>query len=167
MSPSQRFGPHTHEIERAFVTWSDIRWLAHLGEPLHDDRVVAVASWADAQTIWNDELHYNDNGVLLAPCARADKILAQLPDRTEWWYRARDEAKRYEDLSPLPSSLAPATRELLTSHFYELVSMLLVEILVSPEAGSTYFRDQLDWLVAGRFPCGWVGRWPRGRMRVY
>ena len=167
MSSLQRFGPHTHAIERVFATLSDIRWLAHMGEPLQDDRVVVVESWKDALVILNDELHYNDNGVLLAPSERCDRILSQHADRTDWWYQARDAAKPFEALSPLPASLAPAAHDFLTSHLYELISMVLVETLASPEAGSTYFRDQLDWLRVGRFPCGWVGRWPHGRMRVY
>ena len=45
--------------------------------------------------------------------------------------------------------------------------MLLVEIIASPEAECTYFREQLPWFHAGHFPCGWDGDWPSGRMRVY
>jgi hypothetical protein len=45
--------------------------------------------------------------------------------------------------------------------------MLLAEIIGSPEAECTYFREQLPWFHAGRFPCGWDGDWPSGRMRVY
>jgi hypothetical protein len=45
--------------------------------------------------------------------------------------------------------------------------MLLVEIVASPEAECTYFREQLSWFHAGHLPCGWDGDWPSGRMRVY
>ena len=35
-------------------------------------------------------------------------------------------------------------------------------------AGTLFnFREQLAWFQVGRFPCGWDGDWPNGRMRVY
>ena len=57
--------------------------------------------------------------------------------------------------------------DLLFEYLYEFISMLLVEIIASPEAECTYFREQLPWFHAGRFPCGWEGDWPNGRMRVF
>jgi len=129
--------------------------------------VIIVHSWDEALTIFDDDLRYNINGLLQAPCERVDEVLARFPERQAWWQKARQDIKRYIALSGIPDSLAQEKQDLLFEHLYEFVSMLLVEIIASPEGRCTYFREQLTWFHVGHFPCGWEGHWPNGRMRVY
>jgi hypothetical protein len=70
-------------------------------------------------------------------------------------------------LDGVPRSRPRADRDNVYEYLYEFVSMLLAEIIASPEAECTYFREQLPWFHAGHFPCGWDGDWPHGHMRVY
>ena len=163
----ETFGPNTQEISRVFLALRDMRWLAHMGEPLIDNSVSVIENWNEALAVFDNSLLYTENGMLMAACDHADRILTQLPGRGDWWHRSRAEAKRYEALSTIPESLSPSERELIVEHLYELVSMVLVEIIASPEVGCTYFREQFEWFRAGRFPCGWDGQWPGGRMRVF
>lgn len=167
---SNEFGPNSHEIVCALETLDEIEWLEHAGEPLDDGRVVVAQSWEDALTILHKERgrgRYNVMGLLQAPCTRIAKVYDQFPERDLVWKEVRDEAKRYTLFDGVPKSRPREDRELMFEHLYEYVSMLLSEIIASPEAGCTYFREQLEWFHAGRFPCGWDGDWPSGRMRVY
>lgn len=164
------FGPNSHEIVCALEALDEIEWLERAGDPLDDGRVVVVRSWEDALTVLYRDRgrgRYNVMGLLQAPCTRIDQVYEQHPEIDLWWQRAREEAKRYTLLSGVPKSRARNDQDLMFEHLYEFVSMLLAEIIASPEAESTYFREQLSWFHAGHFPCGWEGDWPDGRMRVF
>ncbi|NOU29745.1 MAG: hypothetical protein HOO96_17710 [Polyangiaceae bacterium] len=143
-------------------------WLERIGEHAGDASVTVVRSWDEALTIFGQDRRYNANGVLEAPCERVDEVLARFPEREAWWQKAREDAKKYTALDGwIPRTLTQERQDLLFENLYEFVSMLLAEIIASPEAGCTYFREQLAWFHAGHFPCGWNGEWPSGRMRVY
>lgn len=171
----EAYGPNSRDVIGAFSALSEMPWLERAGEPWSepvdgrqdDGRVIVVHSWSEALVIFGDNLRYNVNGLLQAPCDRADEALAGLPERRRWWQGAREDVKRYISLSGIPDSLPQEQQDLLFEHLYEFVSMLLVEIIASPEAECSYFREQLSWFHAGRFPCGWEGDWPSGRMRVF
>lgn len=172
---NEAYGPNSREVIAAFGALSEAAWLEHVGEPWMErvgdhsdgDRVIVVRSWDQALTIFDEAPRYNINGLLQAPCDRADDVLTRLPERQRCWVRARNDVKRYIALSGIPDALPQERQDLLFEHLYEFVSMLLAEIIAVPEGGCTYFREQLPWFHAGHFPCGWDGDWPNGRMRVY
>jgi hypothetical protein len=170
----EEYGPNSQAIASALATLDETQWLQRVGEPWGepgremDDRVFVVRSWQEALTIFGEDRRYNVNGVLVAPCLLVDGVFERIPEREEWWQKAREEAKRYTLLTGwAPKSLVQEHRDLLYEHLWEFVSMLLAEIIASPEAKCTYFREQLTWFHAGHFPCGWEGDWPMGRMRVF
>jgi hypothetical protein len=171
---SDEYGPNSQAVASALAALRDTRWLERVGEPWLEpasdppSQVTVVKSWDEALTIFNDFPRYNINGVLQAACDPCDRILERHPDREARWQKAREEAKRYAALSGwIPDSLPQEQQDLLFEHLWEFISMLLVEIIGSPEAECTYFREQLSWFHAGHFPCGWDGDWPNGCMRVY
>jgi len=172
---NEEYGPNSQAVASAFVALSKTPWLEHVGEPWlehvgapldNNNDVIVVHSWDEALAIFDDDLRYNVNGLLQAPCSCDDEVLERFPERQAWWQRAREDVKEYVAFSGIPDSLPQAKQDLLFEHLYEFVSMLLVEIVASPE-GCMYFREQFTWFHAGHFPCGWDGDWPRGRMRVY
>jgi len=176
MNVNDEYGPNSQVVVSALMALRDIRWLQRVGEPWLEPGleieplggVTVVKSWDASLTIFNDFPRYNINGVLQAPCDRIDPIFVRLPERQTWWEKAREEAKRYTMLTGwAPKSLDQEHRELLFENLWEYVSMLLAEIIASPEAECTYFREQLTWFHAGHLPCGWDGDWPNGRMRVF
>lgn len=165
---TDEYGPHSQAAVSAFVVLDKIEWLQRVGEPVMDNGIVIVQSWEDALTIFGEDRRYNANGVLQAACDRVDPVFEQAPEREAWWQKAREDAKPYTALYGwVPNVLPPMQRELMFENLYEFVSMLLAEIIGSPEAECTYFREQLSWFHAGHFPCGWEGDWPNGRMRVF
>ena len=170
----EEYGPNSQAVAGALMTLDKTRWLEQVGLPWQEhvvdrlDDVTIVQSWDEALVIFGEDLRYNANGVLEAPCARVDPILERYPERKAWWQKAREEAKRYTVLRGwAPQTLAREQRDLIFEYLYEFVSMLLSEIIASPEAECAYFREQLPWFHAGHFPCGWEGDWPSGRMRVF
>jgi len=170
---TDEYGPHSHEVVSAFMTIEEIEWLQRVGEPITRSEVAIVHSWEEALTIFRGDRNanglrrYNANGVLNAPCDRVDPIFEQIPEREAWWQKARRDAKPYSIFCGLPVTLSQELKDLVDENLYEFVSMLLAEIIGSPEANCTYFREQLSWFHAGHFPCGWEGDWPNGRMRVF
>jgi hypothetical protein len=164
---SEEYGPNSHMVVSALEALDDTPWLEHVGEPLADSRVIVVQSWDDALTIFNRDRLYNVNGLLEAPCKSVDDVFERFPERDAWWQQAREEAKRYTLLGGIPRDRPREDRDRIFEHLYEFVSMLLAEIIASPEADCTYFREQLSWFHTGHFPCGWEGMWPSGRRRVY
>ena len=169
------YGPNSQMVASALMALGDTRWLERVGEPWVEPApesqsamVSVVKSWDDALTIFDEFPKYNINGVLQAPCDRVDPIFEGLPDRQAWWEKAREDAKQYTALySWIPDSLTQEQQDLLFENLWEYVSMLLAEIIASPEAECTYFREQLPWFHAGHFPCGWEGDWPNGQMRIF
>src|SRR5882724_6431407 len=128
---NEEYGPHSQTVASAFVSLGEIPWLEHIGEPVEDSHMMAVHSWDEALTIFDDEVRYNVNGLLQAPCSRGDGVLERFPEREAWWQSAREAAKRYVALSGIPESLPQEKQDLLFEHLYEFVSMLLVEIIAS------------------------------------
>ena len=161
-----QYGPNSQVVTSAFSALSEIPWLTHVGEPLEDDRITVVRSWDEALKIFDDN-QYNLNGVLQAAYLPTEEILHKMPEGDSWWQSARTDVEKYVAYSGIPDSLPQEKQDLLFEHLWEFVSMLLVEIIAAPEAQCTYFREQLAWFHAGRFPCGWDGAWPGGRMRVF
>lgn len=170
------YGPNSQLVASALVVLDKTRWLKRVGEPwleqvdasLDGDSVTVIRSWEEALTIFDEDSRYNANGVLEAPCSRVDPVFTCFPERVAWWQKAREDAKRCTALySWIPRSLSQEHQDLLFENLWEFVSMVLAEIIASPEAECMYFREQLPWFHAGHFPCGWDGDWPNGRMRVF
>jgi len=164
---TDEYGPHSQTVASAFATFSETRWLSRRGEFIGHVGVTRVETWSDALTIFREDGRYNVNGVLRAAYSQIDSALARTPQLRVWWSRARSDASEYALIDGIPQSSLPDEQALVFEYLYEFVSMLLAEIILSDELSSTYFRDQLAWFHAGRFPCGWDGDWPLGRMRVY
>ena len=163
---TDQYGPHTHAVFCVFAMLDKITWFKSVGQPVIDSGIAIVRSWDEALTIFT-EARYNCNGVLQAACDRVDPIFEQIPEREAWWQKAREDVKPYTALYGWPKSLSREHKDLMFENLYEFISMLLAEIIGSPEANCTYFREQLSWFHAGHFPCGWEGDWPNGRMRVF
>lgn len=172
----EEYGPNSQMVASALVVLDKTHWLKrvgeswleHLDEFMDGNSVTIVRSWEEALTIFDEDSRYNANGVLEAPCSRVDSVFTRFPDRDAWWQKAREDAKRCTALySWIPRSLNQEHQDLLFENLWEFVSMVLAEIIASPEAECTYFREQLTWFHAGHFPCGWDGDWPNGRMRVF
>ena len=169
-----QYGPHSQAVASAFSVLEKTAWLQQVGmswleaEGSRSTEIALVHSWDEALTIFGNHPRYNANGVLDVSCKRVDEVFERFPEREGWWQKAHEDVEPYIALySWIPDELTQELQDLLFENMNEYVSMLLAEIIASPEAECTYFRDQLPWFRAGHFPCGWEDDWPSGRMRVY
>ncbi len=164
----EEYGPNGQKVLSAFDVFAEMELLTAVGSPLTDPSVAAVSSWREALTILDDPTgKYDLHGHLVAAAAKLLPVHTTAPER-QWWERAVADAGEYCNIFPyLPESLDEDTRERLYGYLYDYTSLLLAEIIGGDAVGLTYFREQLPWYLAGRFPCGWEGNWPAGRPRVY
>ncbi len=160
-------GPYTQEFVSATVALHDAAWFAHAGEPLGDHGVERVTGWEAALRVFREPKEIYWEGHLATPMWLVVETLDKHPDRREWVTRANRAALMKVNVhGHTPRAIAVLDGMLLGDHVHEYFELLLGEIALQDILGCTYFRQQLEWWHAGRFPCGWVGDWPAGKMRV-
>ena len=150
---------------------AETKWLEQVGLPVVEDTaIVVVRSWDEALaplTAGDYEI-YGPNGHLEKPSQRCIDALESDEHLKTWWEKARSDVNEYYDHTAfIPNDLSSAQQEFIYEYIYEFVSFLLAEIIAAPTVETSYFREMLPWFYAGHFPCGWVGQWPEGHMRVY
>jgi len=151
------------------VALHDIPWFQRAGQPITDERVIRVDSWSDALAIVERGSEgYSERGILLAPKHAVIEALDREPALRERAETATAEALRNMTASlHVPASVPAFTRLALADHVASYCRLLVTELVVKDVTTCTYFRDQLAWWRAGHFPCGWIGAWPAGAMRVF
>jgi hypothetical protein len=174
----ETYGPHTKEIGSAVLGLQDTKWYANVGTPSPlDGQVIRVRSWQEAWAILSDSDRYSSRGILLSPAELVRAARRTSPAQQAWWEEARQLLVQEVDIDYPPASPEPIPgrptadlelREALAMDYIgDTLEHVLEEIIVSDRVACTCFREQLQWLAAGYFPCGWDGRWPNGRMRVF
>lgn len=147
------------------------RWLASVGRPSDADHAVTREhSWASAAAALDSP--DSTSGTLDAPSyeilrqldAEESQQTAELADAAA---RAAVSALTLSQYIPagLPLDIDVTIGDYLTSY----VRFLHLEVFAASRLGATctFFRSQLPWFVAGLLPCGWVGDWPAGHLRVF
>lgn len=166
----EQYGPHTKEIGSMIVALQEADWYANVGRPSpQDGRVIRVPSLEEAWNILEDEMRYTVEGVLVRPLDHLRELRDSHAPEAEWWRAARKliiEAIDEKD-PPVPRGASRDHEALAMDYASLTLDCILEEIVLSDYTHCTYFREQLQWLAAGYFPCGWDGDWPVGRMRVY
>jgi hypothetical protein len=166
-----KFGSHAHELYSAFEVLGEVEFFGRVGEPLPTtEECLRVSSWRDTLTVLNDDgTRYSPNGHLWGPLRRIETLIEK-PEAYALWQRAVHKLREYfpEDRTKnLPADLDEIDRDHVSLHLWEYGISLVAEILFAEELEMTYFREQLAWYYAGRFPCGWEGDWPLGKLRVF
>jgi hypothetical protein len=175
-STTRRYGPCTPEVERTFALLSTAKWFSRIGKPLRQTRsILVVRSWTEAIAPFDDgDGAYDISGHLAAPGARCRALMRKAPYRP-WFERAVADATdwgicHYDPFAAkalAASSLGPGLADWLDAYLYQFTANLLVEAIGSDVLDFRYFRRMLRWFHEGRLPCGWVGAWPAGRLRVF
>ncbi|MBN2371633.1 MAG: hypothetical protein JXO72_14215 [Vicinamibacteria bacterium] len=164
------YGPNSNAVVSAFETLSETEWFKHVGEMVSaKGEIVSVGSWQESivPLIDEDGKIYGPNGHLLKPSNLCIEVIESERYHDLWQLAGSDAFDYCDVLSHIPDSLPAFQQDFIDEYVYEFVSFLLAEIVGSDVVGTTYFREMLSWFYAGHFPCGWVGVWPEGRMRVY
>ena len=164
------YGPNTHAVVSAFEVFAQMKLFRRVGKSLpKNSSVFAVHSWEEAiaPLIAEDREIYGPNGHLSKPSQICIEVI-ESERYHDWWQRAAGDAFDYYNIMGfIPKTLEPFQQDFVYEYVYEFVSFLLAEIVGAEVVDTTYFREMLSWFHTGRFPCGWVGEWPDGHMRVY
>jgi hypothetical protein len=165
----QQYGPHTNEIGSMVVALREAPWYTRVGKPSSlDGRVTRVASLSEAWSTLQDRDRYAAEGVLVAPSDHIYEVREAHPAEAQWWKAARSLVIDAVDHAwpPVPPGASGDFEALAMDHATLTLDLIVAEVILSEHTQCTYFREQLQWLAAGYFPCGWDGSWPEGLMRV-
>ena len=147
-------------------------WLMNVGRASTLDHTVArVSSWPEASEIFKPGPRHV-TGILATPAYYLLGLLDGEPDQktAHAANAAASAAASRVDFYPfIPDDLPLSTDVALGDYLTSYVRFLFLEIFAASQlkASCSFFRDQFGWFTAGFFPCGWVGDWPSGRMRVF
>jgi hypothetical protein len=165
-SITDQYGPHSQQVASAFEILAETDWFSTVDEPLEPTAsIVKVASWSEALAFYQGEMAYGGHPV--GPASRC-RAVAKAARYERWWRAAVDEADDYMNPLPyIPRSLPDDDRTIVNEYVVAFMWWLMGEVIAPDETGTTYFREMLAWFHAGRFPCGWEGDWPVGKLRVF
>lgn len=172
--------------EIALARLREAPWLANLGQASQrDDDVLRVKAWPEALRMFteasaDDEHATGSSGILNAPfwllLRRLDadeRLNRQTADASNHaldaligYYSAVGEGA----CAHLPPGEDTFETEIaLGDYVHRYIQLLFIEIYAGDiaEPRCSYFRDKLGWFLAGLLPCGWEGKWPQGRLRVF
>jgi hypothetical protein len=143
-------------------------WFAHVGAP-GGDTVLVVPSWEGAfasatSAEWPD--------VQLEAANRyRERLFDRDRDRFKRWNDVVDEVK--------PMTMALVTRKLAASRrpepwptrFVGAVQWDVLHLAMEDEyhdvVPGSFYTSLGEWYVQGRFPCGWQGDFPEGKLIIY
>ncbi len=146
-----------------------IEWFAHVGEKVPHERIVVLSSWKAAvahcsSDEW-EQMRLDSVNRTRATIHRASET------RFHEWKQVMDEVKRAT--VPLVERKVAAVRQAnrLPLEFENCVQWDILHYCMEHEycdilPPGTY-RGLAYWYLKGRFPCGWDGQPPDGRMIVY
>jgi len=153
----------------ALYELTGMEWFAHVGEKVPSERVVVLSSWKAAiahcsSDEW-EQMRLDSANRMRAAIHRISE------ERFKQWKQITDEVKRSTE--PLVERKIAGVRELhrLPLEFENCVQWDILHYCMEHEycdmlpAGT--YRGLAYWYMRGRFPCGWDGQPPNGRMIVY
>jgi hypothetical protein len=162
-------------VDRAFLRdLSSIGWFASCGRPsLLGLPFVAqpVYSWHEAVAACQSEESRSAN---LEPRNKLSSFLhAKYPRRFQRWNDITDEIKR-TCITPLVSQVWQpfADAHGLPGPFVDCVAWQVLASAMENEYRQCdglpfHFLHLLEVYRKGHFPCGWVGRWPEGKLLIF
>lgn len=166
---SDEYGPNTQAVVNCFATLDTVSWFSHVGAAKPDQDAHRVDTWTDAIAPLMDQSRagFTETGLLKEPAAIIDEMRGKKGFK-KWQNAAIKKSQDYRDYGPyIPSYFEKGEHDFMLDHLASYIEGLMVEIICADEIECTFFRQHLPWFEAGHFPCGWVGEWPDGVIRVF
>jgi hypothetical protein len=143
-------------------------WFSRVGRP--DPIPVKVLSSWDEAVASSRSKPWRDLCLDMADIY-LQKVLERSPARFQTWMDAPREAEGairalIEEKSKKIVKMIQHPHDLLNTLFWD-VGHLLIEIELSDVCPADFYADLGRWYVKGRFPCGWEGAPPNGRLVIY
>lgn len=158
------------QTKKVINTLFATQWFFAVGERAKG--VVRASDWAEAAKScisqkWQDT------------CLEADNLLREniyansnaRPERINRWNEIVDEMeaaivpKVKATLEPLASKIAHLNE--IESAITQMIIGYGMELEYNDLIQPGFYSGLADWLMRGRFPCGWQGEYPKGKLVVY
>lgn len=148
----------------------DMDWFANVGQAIPEigESVISVADWREAvascsQPFWEDvctearnDLTMHLNSVCKAEFQSWNEVVNNAKrELTDSWKRMREKLES----EGLPKTVADCVE-------WDTMHAVACEHYAAWNPPQ-FFERLLAIYQTGHFPCGWVGAWPEGRLRVF
>ena len=158
----------TSETKELIERISDADWFEKCGDPV-DAAVATVMTWSEAVQYCADE--------------KWESICAEESNRIGSVVRAHSH-ERFNKWNDVANAVRPIVNDLLRREcasamakqalpkvFMDTVRWDIIHALLETEYADIYppsfFATQAEWYCSGRFPCGWLGDHPEGKLIVF
>jgi hypothetical protein len=157
--------PRTLElIGRLFAA----KWFENVGQDLPGN-VYAARSWAEAAEFAKDP----EEVFHLARGEYTERLSKTARRRYQQWNNVVALIKRAvhlrtnERIDALTTFLEPSVQTAVRDHARWTILHACVESEYLDVMPAGFFLSLTDWYAAGRFPCGWFGKYPQGVLAIY
>lgn len=152
-----------------FDDLSNTPWFNKVGKPYNSDKVLTVSTWNEAIDACSSD--YYDWLVNEAANNYTEILKSKNKQKYNQWNKILQPIKN-EVNKLLSEKLEDVTKEnTLPKTFRDTVEWDIINALMECEYDdvheSSFFLSQLYWYKIGRFPCGWSGKYPDGKLIIY
>lgn len=159
---------HINATHATFEQLANAGWFSAVGSPASSN-VSTVSSWAEAieqcaSLEW-------ENLCLDAANQLRSRIGEAAPERLQQWNPIVERMKAVS-MPLVRTKVAQVVSEhALPKVFEDTVQWDVLHLLMEAEysdiVAPSFYAAQAFWYVNGRFPCGWAGAFPNGRLVIF
>lgn len=156
--------------ESVFHRLGQIQWFSNCGHPATDlgFDVAWVRDWAAATKLFSDSEW--ENTTLEARNALTRFLSKKHPKEYQEWNKITQDAKAKLESTEFEKARFFQLEKRLSKTFLDCVKWdvlaIVMEQTYKPFRPPIFFENLLTIYENGRFPCGWQGEWPNGRLMV-
>lgn len=159
---------HINATNATFDQLVNSEWFSAVGNPASSD-LSTVSSWAEAieqcaSLEW-------ENLCLDAVNRFRSRIGEVAPERLQHWNTIVERMKAVSMPLVRMKVVRVVSQHTLPKVFEDTVQWdvlhLLMEAQYADIIAPSFYASQAFWYINGRFPCGWVGSFPNGRLVIF
>jgi hypothetical protein len=145
-------------------------WFRSVGEPIADATVPRIRSWKEAVALRTSRLQKNIANE--SANALTEKLCFEFPKRYHGkWNKLVTAVRKIWDPISATKIKKVMMDNKLNIAFVDSVNWDILfscmELEYADLVPPRFFKERLDWYLAGHFPCGWDGVFPDGRLIVF
>jgi hypothetical protein len=147
---------------------SQATWFVNVGKPIEGPFVV-LKSWDEAVESCSS-IEW-ENLLMEASNQLRERLLERNIERYRQWNEVVDELKQYT--VPFVRRKLREVHEVahLPKDFEDTVQWDILGVCIEAEYADVFspafYASQAYWYIEGRFPCGWQGKFPEGKLILY
>ncbi len=158
----------TEKAEKILTEFGKLDWFCHSGEPVLG--VQMAKSWKEA--IATCQSKHSANVQLESKNLLTENLCFRFPDRYHGKWnplvvRVSKKTDRIVFEKILSSTHCPKLPKRVVDAIQWDLTGIIMELEYADLVPPRFFAERAKWYLAGHFPCGWEGDFPKGRLIVY